>query len=206
MYISPSQITRLRQRPHRTRLWLAIFKPNTVFEAQINQADIAKGNREITVTSLSGNHNLVISGMTCYISVAQGGKELGKIRVKSATATTIEVAENSISWTNGWFLTVVRYFEPWTVLPRIILDDDNDPIFYKDYDIEYSDQNESLDPIVCMGPHHAGFLTLRGAAPTGTHQVWYTSSGSYDPTPAGTISSYAWYFDLNIQCRNLYRI
>jgi hypothetical protein len=151
--------------------------------------------------------------MTCYIGTVSGGKDIGRIRVKSATATTMEVAENSINWSgagqqgaqgNGWFLTVVQYYEPWGVFPRITLDGDNVPSFFKDYDVAYTNQNQILDPIVCMGPHYAGFLDQGDAAPTGTCEVFYTASGSYNPTPAvggfgargvAGISSYQWVFE-----------
>ncbi len=195
MDLTTAQLSRLRTRPHRTRLWLGIFRPQVIFSAQINQAGIAKGARQITVTAISGDVNLVQGGETCYISVIAEGKELGRIRVRSATSSQITVAENSISWVNGWYLTIVRYFEPWGVFPRIALDANNVPIFYKDYDIVYTDQNHVLDPIVCLGPDHAGFLIQGDAAPTGTHQVWYTSSGSFDPTPGGGLASYDWHFE-----------
>jgi len=171
---------------------LGIYQPVTVFSAQINMPAIAKGERAITVTSLSGAPASVVDGMTAYFGVSAGNKNLGRIRVRAATATTITLAENSINWSNGWYLTIVRYFEPWTVMPRIVLDDDNVPIFYKDYDILYTDQNQLYDPVVCLGPHHAGFIE---SGITGTHQVWYTSSGSYDPTPGGGIDSYDWAFE-----------
>lgn len=195
MYLTDQQFSRLRARPHRTRLWLSIYRPQVVFATQINQAGIAKGARDITVTNLSGSHLSALSGMTVYIGTTQGSKDIGRIRLRSATANTLSVAENAISWVNGWFLTVVRYFEPWGVFPRIVLDDDNVPVFYKDYDIAYANQNQNMDPVICMGPNHAGFLTLGDAQPTGTHLVWYTSSGSYNPTPGGTLSSYQWHFE-----------
>lgn len=189
------QLNRLRTKPHRTRLWLGIFNPKTVVSAQIDHAGISKGEREIQISYLSGDFNAVVNGMSVYIGTSQGGHDVGRLRVRSADATSITVAENSLLWQDDWYLTVVRYFEPWTVFPRIVLDDDNVPTFYKDYDIPYTDQNQILDPVICMGPHHAGFLEYQGG--TGTAQVWYTSSGTFDPTPAGAAAadmSYAWNF------------
>lgn len=193
MYLTAAQLTSVRSRPHRTRLWLGVYQPQTIFSAQINQSGISKGERAITVTALSGDSGGVVRGMTCYIGTTVGGRDIGHIRIISATDTIIELAENSYSWTDGWFLTVVQYHEPWTIFPRITLDDDNVAIFYKDFDIVYTDQNQTMEPIVNMGPHYAGFLDT---APSGTYeQVWYTSSGSFDPTPGGSISSYDWAFE-----------
>jgi len=193
MYLTSAQLSSLRTRPHRTRLHLAVYQPQTVWSAKINHPSIAKGTRTITVTGLSGNCVNVEKGMTCYISVNEGGRELGRLRVNGATSTTLSVAENSYKWINGWYLTVVRYHEPWAVFPRIVLDAANKPTFYKDYDMVYTNQNQYMMPVVCMGPNHASFLESYAS---GTYeQVWYTSSGSYDPTPAGSISSYDWAFE-----------
>src|SRR3972149_5851791 len=160
MTLPPANLPRLRTRPHRTRLWLSVFRPQVVFATQINQAGIAKGARDITVTGISGSSLSALSGMTVYIGTTQGGKELGRIRLRSATASQLVLAENSITWVNGWFRPVVRYFEPWGVFPRIILDGNNNPVFYKDWDIAYTDQNHKMDPVICMGPNHAGFLAV----------------------------------------------
>lgn len=192
MNLSSSELTSLRLRPHRTRLWLSVYQPETVFGTQINQASISKGARQITVTSLSGSAGLVDRGMTCLIGSTQGGAEIGRIRVISATPTQITVAENSYSWNSNWYLTVVRYYEPWAVFPRTVLDSDNNPTYYKDYDIAYTDQNQIMDPVVGMGSNYAGFLET---LPSGTYcAVWYTSSGTFDPTPGGSMSSYDWWF------------
>ena len=195
MYLTTTQLSQLRARPHRTRLILSIFRPRTVFATQINQPSIAKSTRDITVTGLSGEALSTTSGMTVYIGTSQGTKDIGRIRLRSATSTVLTLAENSIDWQNGWYLTVVRYFEPWGVFPRIILDSNNNPIFHKDYDVTYDDQNENMDPVVCLGPNDAGFLNLDEIAPTGSHRVWYTSSGSFDPTSGGTLSTFGWHFE-----------
>jgi hypothetical protein len=192
MNLTPTQLSQLRTRPHRTRLWLGIFRPRVIFSAQINQAGISKAAQDINVTALSGDAGLIVGGETCFISTVSDGKELGRIRVRSATSSQITVAENSINWVDGWYLTVVRYFEPWGVFPRIVLDADNVPVFFKDWDIPYTGQNQDMEPVVCLGPNSASFLS---PAPSGTSLVWYTSSGSFDPTPGGGLSSYDWHFE-----------
>lgn len=193
MYITDAQLSSLRTRPHRTKLWLAVYQPNTILSAQINHSGISKGEREITIDKLSGVSSSVNRNMTCYIGTTAGGRDIGRIRVISATDTVITLAENSFAWIDGWFLTIVAYYEPWAVFPRITLDDDNVPHFYKDYDIAYTNQNQLMEPVICMGPNYAGFLEQFSS---GTYeQVWYTSSGSFDPTPGGGLSTYDWAFE-----------
>ena len=186
---SGSQLARIRNRPHRTRLWLGIYEPRVVVSARLSANE--KSTVDLAVTYLTGAPEDIRADMTAYIGTSAGGQDLGRIRVRSGSAGEIKVSENSINWQVDWYLTVVEYYEPWSVFPRIVLDANNVPIFYKDYDILYTDQNQYLDPIVHMGPNHAGFLV------TGSYCVYYSSSGSFDPTPDAphiTGSSYEWNF------------
>ena len=186
-----AQLALLRSKRHRTKIYLGVYQPKTVLKAQVNNANAAQGDYEIVVDNITeGSINLILGGMTMYVGSNPGGKDLGRIRVRSATGSTITVAENDhIQWANNVYVWVVRYWEPWAVYPRITLDGNNIPTFYKDYDIEYSDQNYNMDPVVCMGPHAAYFRE------TGTVvHLDYSSSGSFLPS-AGSLSSYAWWFE-----------
>lgn len=186
--LTTAQVSQVRQRPHRTRVWLSVFQPGTVLSARINHAGITKGERVINYTLVAGDFNSVNRGMTCYLGTTLGGRELGRIRAISATAGTITVAENAVAWVTGWYLTVVAYYEPWAVFPRILLVS-NVPVFYKDYDIAYTNQNQFMCPVVCMGPNHAGFLV------TGGYGVYYTSTGSFDPTDGSPPTGFLWNFE-----------
>jgi hypothetical protein len=186
------QLTRLRQRPHRTKLSLAVYQPNTVLAAQINMASIARGEREITIDVLAGDVWSVTRGMTCYIGTTPGARDR-RIRAISCNATTLTIAENDITMIDGWYLTVVNLFEPWAVFPRITLSADNVPSFFKDYDIPYTNQNEQFDPVVALGPCAAKFLE---STPTGSFaRVWYTSSGTYDPSDGSIPTGTQWFFE-----------
>ncbi len=198
MDLTTSQLSQLRTRPHRSRLWLSVFRPQVVLEARINQPSVAMADRDITITVLSGDVDDIEGDETMFIGTSQGSKDLDRIRIRSGAGTVLTLAENSITWVDGWYLTVVRYFEPWGVFPRIFLNNQNVPQFRKDWDIEYTDQNQEMDPVVLLGPNHAGFLQINDAAPTGTHLVWYTSSGTFNPTvdaPAITGSTFNWQFE-----------
>ena len=186
---SDAKLARIKNRPHRTKLWLGIYEPRTVVSARLS-ANV-KATVDLSVTYLSGAPADILPDMTAYLGSTAGGQEHGRIRVRSGSAGEIKVSENSINWQANWYITVVEYYEPWSVFPRIVLDGNNVPIFYKDYDVLYTDQNQYLDPLVHMGPNHAGFLA------TGSYSVYYSSSGSFDPTPGSpsiTGSSYEWSF------------
>ena len=156
--INASELTLLRTRPHRTKLHLSLYVPRVVFAAQVNNADATPGDRLIGYDNVSsGSYLNVVSGMTMYVGSSLGGHDKGRVRVKDAGTGSVVVAENwHIDWADDLYFTVVQYYEPWAVFPRIVLDATNIPVFYKDQDITYTDQNDILDPIPMISPSHDG--------------------------------------------------
>jgi hypothetical protein len=193
MRLNTAQGALLRQRPQQTKLFLSIFQPQAVFKARINDASIARGARTITYNTVSlGSFAAIRAGATMWVGTSNGGNELGKIRVRSATASEIVVSENSdIDWANLAYLTVFFYFEMWPVFPRIIQDPSNveNVIFYKDYDIPYTNQNSILGTFINMGPNRAA--TLDPAS--GQAQLYYSSTGTYNLL--GNTLNYNWQFE-----------
>lgn len=190
MQLSSSQIELLRSRPHTTKLYLSIFQPKPIFKARINDATIGFGSRIIIFNTVTlGSVTDIEAGMTLLIGSSDGARDVGKIRVKSASGVQIVVSENSnINWQNAQYLTVLKYWELWPVFPRIIQNaNPEDVTFYKDYDVAYSNQNTVLGTIPCAGPHRAAFLDA------GSAQLYYTATGSFNPV--GAILSYDWTFE-----------
>lgn len=163
MRLSASEIETIHLNPQQTELYLSVFQPRTILACQVNTAlgAVVKGSYIIPYTSVSsGSYLSIESGMTMLIGTTVGGRELGKIRVRSATATNITVSENStIDWPSAIYLTILRYWEVWPIYPRIIPDPSNaeNVIFYKDYDVAYSNQNSILGAFPCAGSHLAGW-------------------------------------------------
>ncbi len=178
---SASEQLLLGTRPQQTEVHFDIFNPATVLSATVNDSDAAQGDRVITYDNAMGDFNDVKPGMTLYAD-----EEF--IRVVSATSTTITVAENDyIVWADNLEFTIRAFFLPWGVLPRITIDSNNIVTFFKDFDIEYSNQNSVLDPVVHMGPNAAALLDP-------TVDVFYTSDGSFDPNGSG-LSTFSWNFE-----------
>lgn len=191
MRLSTAALEILRSQPQSTQLYLSIFQPQVLFTAQVNNASAARGDRVITYDNASGTYTSIESGMTMWIGSTPGANDIGKIRVRSATNTTITVSENSgISWRDNLYLTVFRYWELWPIFIRIIPDPNNtnNVIFYKDYDIAYTNQNSTLGTFVNAGPHRAIMLDPA----TQQAQIYYTSTGSYNML--GDALSYSWTF------------
>lgn len=192
MILNDNQLEILRKRPQKTALKLSIFEPQAVFRARINDSSISKGAREITYDTVSlGHFSSIKAGATMWVGLDGFNSHLGKIRVRSATSSVITVSENSeVEWTDDAYLTVYYYFELWPVFPRIISDPSNpeNVIFYKDYDIPYSNQNSILGTFVNMGPHRA--VDLDPAS--GQAQVYWSSTGTYNVLEHSL--SYDWHF------------
>lgn len=172
---------------------MSIFQPVAIFKAQVNNASAGKGDRVITFDSVTlGAYTAIGDGMTMFVGSTPGGQEIGKIRVRSAISTQITVSENSdIYWRDNLYLTIFRYRELWPVFPRIILDpnNNNNVIFYKDWDVQYTNQNAILGTFVNAGPHRAA--TLDPAS--GLARVYYSSTGSYNML--GSSLTYSWFFE-----------
>lgn len=174
----------LGTRPQQTEIHFDIFNPATVLSATVNDSDAAQGDRVITYDNATGDFNDVKPGMTLYAD-----NEF--VRVVGVTATTITVAENDyIVWADDLAFTVRAFYLPWGVLPRISIDSNNIVTFFKDFDIEYSNQNSVLDPVVHMGPNAAALLDQN----TDEADVFYTSTGSFDPNGSG-LSTFSWNFE-----------
>lgn len=193
MYLTDSELEILRTQPQSTELRMSIFEPQIIFQAQINSTGTSRGMREIPYDNVSlGSYTAIEPNFTLWIGSTVGAKDIGTMRVRSADASQLIVSENSnIDWQNDLYLTVFRYVELWPVYPRIIADpsDPEDTIWYKDYDILYTNQNSILGTFVNMGPHRTAY---RDPA-SGQAQIYYSSTGSYNVLGDGL--SYSWFFE-----------
>jgi hypothetical protein len=183
----------LRKQPQSTKLYLSIFQPTAVFKARVNDVTITKGARIITYNNVSlGVVGQIRADMTMWVGLTPGGMELGKVRVRSAVGSQITVSENSnVDWRDNAYLTVFEYWELWPIFPRIISDPSNpeNTLWYKDYDIAYTNQNSTLGTYVNAGPHRA--LNLDPASNLG--RVYYTTTGTYNLL--GDSLNYNWFFE-----------
>jgi hypothetical protein len=153
----------------------------------VNDVSVAKGDYEITYDNVTeGSSSNVRKDMTMYVGTTLGGAEKGKIRVRSASGSVITTAENShINWEDDDYLTIVNFYEINAIYPRILQDpaDETNTLWYKDFDIVYTDQNSTLGSFICMGSHYAGFVD---------DDVYYTASGTFNLK--GESEYYEWEF------------
>lgn len=193
MRLSAADLETSRKQPQQTKVHLSIFQPRHIMKCRVNNPSAAKGDRVITYDTVTlGSSSLVEAGMTLLIGSSDGASDVGKIRIRSATASQFVVSENSnIEWADNQFLTVIYFFELWPVFPRIIHTppDETNVTFFKDYDIAYSNQNSILGTFVNAGPHRAAFLDCA----SGQAQLWYSSTGTFNLL--GDSLNYNWTFE-----------
>ena len=186
------ELALLRKQPQQTKLWLSIYDPDIVFQAQVNDAGAAKSDRVITFNNVTfGNYLAIGFGRTMYVGTTSGGKEKGSIYVYKSDATTITVGENShINWADNDYLTIVNFNQIWPRYPRYVQDGENVTI-YKQYDDAYGNENEGdLGSFIVMGSNFAGFIDQS----TGTCQVYWDGSESENVTGA-TGTAFLWSFE-----------
>lgn len=191
MILNEAQLARLRQVPHRSDLYLSIYDPTILFQAQVNDVNITKDARTIpydnvtvgAYTDIFANAQMLVSSSSTFSRTSI----IGTVRVRSANASQIVVAENShIDWRDNLYFRILNYVDVEAIYPRIIQNpsDEENVIFYKDYDIAYTNQNSLLGALTCAGPHRAGFV--------GEQHYWSASGTTH---VAGHSMTYSWIFE-----------
>jgi hypothetical protein len=175
--------------PQRTQLYLSIYQPDLVMIAQVTGTYDASNQTIGFYNTVSGSYSEIPSYYfyTVLVGSAPNLDDYGRTWVRSITASDIRFVESDhIDWQSGLWLTVLKYVEITSLFPRIIQDpaNDEDVIFYKVWDIAYTDQNSTLGTFINMGSHYAGFTD---------EPVYWTSSGTTNLL--GEALTYLWAFE-----------
>lgn len=180
---TPAELALLRTRPQQVDTKLVIYKPPTIFACRVNDTTIQKTALSIIYDTVStGAYTDIKAGMTMYVGTALGKADVGRVRVKSATATVLSVAENGLDWADNLYLTVVNFYELW---PKSSLDvqDGKNILHYIDYDVPYGSQNTVMGTFICAGPP--------GVCEAG-QSIYWGSSGTKNTEDAAI--EYTWSF------------
>lgn len=189
MILSTQNLAKLRTQPHRSVLYLSIYRPKTLFAARVT-GTYNMGETEIDYYApLTGTWQNTYPNMQVLVGSTQGGSEKGRVRMRASTGTYSVFAENNVIWQNGDYITYVDYVNIEAIFPKIIKNPANaeDVIFYKDGDIPYSNQNSIYGTFPNAGSHRAGFLE------TGSVAMYYTATGTYNML--GDSLTYSWAFE-----------
>lgn len=190
--ITPSERALLDTIPQQTKLYLSVYRPAIALMCQAT-GDYSAVNQSIPYGSVtSGSYTNITDYLyqVALIGSTPGDDDLGRTWVRSATASTLRFVESDhINWNSSVYITVLKYTEIIPVFPRIIQNPANeeDVIFYKVWDIAYTNQNSILGSFINMGSHYAGFLD------GGSTQVYWSASGTTNLI--GDSLTYSWLFE-----------
>lgn len=184
MPIGPTNLGYLETHPHIVKFYLVVHQPRTVMAARVNGAPSGDPVLSITYDGISeGAYANIEAGQTLLIGSEAGGDDRGIVRIKSADATTITIAESSdlLDVNDNDYLTVLRDHRLWIKYPRIVSETE----MYEDYDEAWVDEDTAYGPMSLLGP--CGFVFKDDAANV---SLDYDLTDSY-PIAGGSISSYA---------------
>ena len=194
----------LLQRPHRTKLYMVVDRPEPVFTARVNNAAIARGAMVIAYNSGAGTRSKVAAGMTLLVGSAAGKGDRGTVRVRSAPTGDVTgsfvVAENSdVAWAHQAYLSILPDFRLWSVFPRVTYSGGT-LSWYKDWDQSYSANNWLkqgvwLAPVPIMGPPAVAFLDGDDVT------IKFFGGGRVDEW--NDLSSHSWTYEATNQFRTL---
>lgn len=180
--LTVDELNLLRSDSQWSRLYLAIFKPNTIYTARLNGVPASNDEvYQITFDGGSGTLADVKPGMTLYVGSSAGAYDLGMVRIRKApVAGTFYIGLTSeIQWVDDCYLTVVDEFDLWAKHPV-----STSGVLTMDVDVSYGDQHEDFNPVPVLGPHAVVWLD------DVTVDVDFDASDSW--VFDSTISDYAW--------------
>ncbi|MBI1260039.1 MAG: hypothetical protein GC204_21430 [Chloroflexi bacterium] len=208
--ISPTDAAILRQFPQTVRRYLSVAPCDAVFAAQVSggmiQRDAVSGGViAIPYTGVTtGAYTSVIAGMTLDIGTTAGAADVAKVRVRSANAAQIliaETVENGTAISAGHYLTVRNEYCPWLVKPRRF-DDYADAAYptsfteYHDYDGVYTSQNAAIAPKANITASGYALAQPAGFVDAGQTYRTVSLSGGNSITLANGASLTAWLWDI----------
>lgn len=183
----------LNTEPQLSDLYLSIYEPEVAFICSISGSSYNKDSQTIAYNStITGSYGNI---QDYHFQVALIGKSanddsLGRTWVRSVSSNTLRFVESDhINWSEASVITVLKYTEIIPVFPRTIQNpaDEEKVIFYKIWDVPYTNQNSILGTFVCMGSNYAGFLD------GGTGTCYWSASGTSNLLDESL--SYSWIFE-----------
>lgn len=182
--LSAGDLTNLRTKVHRSSFYLSVFQPATLLSALVTGAP-TRGQRAIsynTGTGTAGQFATIEAYQLVEIVTSTGTEP---VRLKSITGNqvtgTITIDENDIAAANGDVIRVLHFY-PLVAIPPAI----RGGVFYKFFNVVYSDQNSKPPPVTIIGSHLVGVLSA------GSVTFNLNSSSSYAVAQGATISSRLW--------------
>lgn len=183
----------LNTEPQYSDLYLSIYEPEMAGIFRVSGSAYSRANQSIAYNStISGSYTNVdtYAHYVSLVGTTAGSDDLGRTWLRAITSNTLRfVVSDHINWDASVFVTVLKYAEIIPLFPRIIQDPSNEEnvIFYKLWDIPYTNQNSILGSFINMGSNYAGFLE------NGTGTCYWSASGTTDLL--GSTLTHSWIFE-----------
>ena len=166
---SSQELEYLNTHPQQTDLYLSIFEPQVAMICQVT-GSYSTDNQSIDFYNSTGSASDVgdYYFQVALIGTSSNSDDVGRTWIRSISGNTIRFLESDhINWQSNLYVTILKYTEIIPVYPHQIQNpaDEEDVIFYKIWDIAYTDQNSILGTFINMGSNYAGFIENNG---TGT--------------------------------------
>lgn len=198
MPYSSADIARLRGAHHTTRVTINAVPRVVVASAQINQTTFVYPLAQLTVHNTSADWlTETLVGRMVTIGTAPGLADItyGVIR-KPATSNTLYIDAKSLGDSgyardvrlpieHGHYVSVYKWRPAWGLYSSI-----RGGVFYKAFDVPYTDEGLRPAPLVRMGPHRAA----RVNPDTGLATLTFDATNSH-VWGGGAITGYSWNVD-----------
>lgn len=189
------RIAASRNHPHRGKYYLAVHKPEQIFDAAVDTVTPSVGGTQVTYTGATGTYTDCLAGMTVKVYDSTGEYK-GKVRLRSITSDTLNVAEqDDLDWTIGDLFEVYDVMELWAKFPRVIEDPGNPGtlIFYRDWDVTpaseaYPMKYSAARCVPVIGPPTCAFLD------DATAEIYFTAKHSYNVNSGLPPAWWSWTF------------
>lgn len=184
--------TRWRKHPQSMRLKAAFVRPVVVLDRRVNQASFTYPLAQVTYDDPDGGDGAytdVQPHMTLAVYDGTTGDLKGLARVRKAPTSSViylnETAQGEIAFADNDRLVVYDDYRLWARVPRIT----SSRVFYKDYDLAYSDEFNHPPPVANAGPH----IALDADPDTGVATVTFDAGTSFRLAVGITDAlSYSW--------------
>lgn len=163
--LTPAEENLIRSGMPVLKYYLAVMPFVRKFQASINQADATWGSFEFAWDGATyGAWGDMENGETVHVYDSTQTTYKGRIRLRYITATTMWVAANNdIEWADDDVFIIYDVWEPWSIpTNQAVIDDVT--TYYKDWDIEFTDNATSFPPKSNITQGWAGFLDDSGNA------------------------------------------
>jgi len=181
--LTSTELTLLRTDSQKSKLYLAKWEFEPVFKALVNGTfSTHDGVVEIPFDNVSlGSYTDILAEHVVWIGTTDGAHDIGKARIrKSASSSVLYIGEESeLNLTDNLYLSVG--FEP-SIWAKHIYISDSEEIFM-DYDVEYSNQNETTESLLTVSP-----ILFPLWLESGSVDYQFVVNKSF----GSTLSSYAW--------------